>query len=842
MNLSSRPPGAIGPYLNGVFPEVAPGASGAWYLEEVYTEIDIAAPLRIIDFPGTEDVLILCKTGKVWRVNLETQTQSLVLDISDRTVNYSEAGAVSLVLHPEFGDPGHPDKQTLFVFYRYKPQPRVDSHLGYNRLSKFSWDATGQTFDGAREEILIQQYDRNAWHNGGGLFFADGLLYLALGDEGGVEYREGSNQRLNGGLFGGLMRIDVDNDPARSHPIRRQPVANDVPPAGWTDGTFTQGYSIPNDNPWLSAEGERLEEYFALGIRSPYSTHYDPETGTIWLGDVGAGKREEINRVEKGDNLQWNYLEGSEWAGGRPGTIIGKEKPPLFQYGRDLGGCIIGGGVYRGRKFPSLTGRYLFGDYVSDKLMALRTDGGGGAPAAEILLSDFGPEPVDLPASSVISGVHYRPDGDILLTTIAWPFVKGGRILQLRQRDPVPDPPALLSELGVFTDLATLEVGPGILPYAVNAPLWSDRAVKDRWMAIPNDGTFDGPEERIRFSATEDWEFPEGTVFIKHFELPTTTADDGPTTRLETRFFVIARNGTAYGLTYRWNAEQTDAVLQYGATDTTYTVAGAGTQRWDFPGRDQCMTCHNANAGYVLGVKTHQLNGDLTYPGSGATVNQLAYLSEHGVITVPHREWDAFPRAYGLYAEPDSLDLKIRSYLDANCASCHRVGGVSGVTMDLRFHTPLELRNLIDLPTLSQSSGHGNLIVQPGRHWASELWLRDQSRADDRMPPLGSNLVDEDYVRALADWIDGMAYDREAIASFITFPNPSPGWMMLVANADWKSPLQVDVFSLDGKLVHQETHENLQADLRLQRVGRGTFVLRVRDAEGRSASERIVLH
>ncbi|MEL7163335.1 MAG: PQQ-dependent sugar dehydrogenase, partial [Bacteroidota bacterium] len=275
--VSSAPPGAIDPYIDGIFPEITPGFGGSWYLENAFPEVEVAAPVKVINFPSGDDLLVLCKTGRLWRINPETRAQTLILDITDRTVNYSEAGSVSVALHPAFGDPAFPDKQLAFVFYRYKPEPEVQTHLGYNRLSKFAWDASAQRFVEDSEEILIQQYDRNAWHNGGGLFFKDGLLYLALGDEGGPEFRNDSNQRLDRGLFSGLIRIDVDNDPSRSHPIRRQPVANAAPPEGWPTETYTQGYSIPNDNPWQSEAGDILEEFYAIGIRSPYSTHFDAE-------------------------------------------------------------------------------------------------------------------------------------------------------------------------------------------------------------------------------------------------------------------------------------------------------------------------------------------------------------------------------------------------------------------------------------------------------------------------------------------------------------------------------------------------------------------------------------
>ncbi|MEL7163021.1 MAG: hypothetical protein AAFN92_19840, partial [Bacteroidota bacterium] len=339
----------------------------------------------------------------------------------------------------------------------------------------------------------------------------------------------------------------------------------------------------------------------------------------------------------------------------------------------------------------------------------------------------------------------------------------------------------------------------------------------------------------------EDWQFPEGTVFIKHFDLP---AEAGRRTKLETRFFIMAKNNTAYGLTYKWNAEQTDAFLQIGKTEETFpTYVGeeiVGTQRWDFPGRDQCLSCHNSNANFVLGVKTHQLNGDVYYPSLGREENQLRYLSDHNIIDHTYDEGETYPKAYGL-GEFASLDERIRSYLDANCASCHRLGGVSGVTMDLRFHTPLQAKNIVDLPTRSQSSGHDNLLVEPGDHQASELWIRDQSTDENRMPPLARNLVDEAYIEALAEWIDGLADDTDQIATFLTFPNPSDGWMILRANGDLQLPLRIDVFGVNGQLLHTEEHREHVVHLGLQRIGAGTFVVRVRDAAGMEHTRPVVL-
>jgi len=635
--VSPPPPGPIAPYLNGIFPTTAPGIGGSWEYEDILPDIGIASPLRIKEIPNSDDILVLSKLGEVWQINIENQTSKLVLDIKDRSFKKGEAGCVGMELHYNFNSATTLEEQSIFIFYRHKPDPDSWSEKGFNRLSKFTWDSSSETFDASSEEILIQQYDRSTWHNGGGLFFGeDQFLYLTIGDEG-HEFQSESTQSIDRGLFSGVLRIDVDNDSSRSHPIRRQPIANDTPPDGWGD-TFTQGYSIPNDNPWLDESGGILEEFYAIGIRNPYSTFYDRTLNEIWIADVGSSHREEISKVEKSDNLQWPYLEGTFNSDEhqKPTEFIGNEKGIIFEYDRSEGSCIIGGLVYRGETYAGLSEKYIFGDYNSKKIFALSATGNNSDPELQVLKTGFGTLTNILPEDPGITGIHKLSNGDILVAVSGKDFTQAGRIFKLKQNEVVPDPPSRLSELAVFEDLNTLSPIQGMIPYSVNTPLWSDHAAKKRWMSIPNDGDYDLPTEQITFDNFGEWEFPEGTVFVKHFSLSTTTDPSGPQTNLETRFFVVGENQSAYGLTYKWNDEGTDAFLLGGGTSREIEISDNGaviaTQTWDFPSRDQCMSCHTQNANFVLGVKTHQLNGDQYYPSLGEEKNQISFLNQTGLF------------------------------------------------------------------------------------------------------------------------------------------------------------------------------------------------------------------
>lgn len=847
---SPTPPGAIGPYLNGVFPKSAPGEEGSWELEDPIPELSFPAPVRIKAWPGSSEILILCKWGEVWRVSLEDQTRELLLDIKDSVYHKGDAGAVGIALHPKFGDETAPDKQLLFMYYRTNPTLTGWNELGYNRLSKFTWDTSTETFDPDSEKILIQQYDRSSWHNGGAMFFGpDGFLYISSGGEGRNEHQAVSTQQITGGLFSGILRIDVDNDPSRSHPIRRQPTANGTPPNGWDWKTFTQDYSIPNDNPWLDPDGNILEEFYAIGLRSPHAMYFDPETELIWLADVGAGSREEINLVEKGDNLQWPYLEGTleSEVHQKPDPFIGNEKPVYYEYDRTIGSCVMGGSVYYGTQFPELNGKYLFADYRSNKVLALTNKGNQIEPEVETLISNLGGQPVEVPDAPGITGIFPLEDGQVLITIMGDYQDSGspGKIFSLKRKTTVPEPPALLSELGAFTDLSQLTPAKGILPYTVNAPLWSDRALKKRWIAIPNDGNFDSVEEQILFHSNEEWTFPEGTVFIKHFELPQTTDSSGETIRLETRFFIIGENGIGYGLTYRWNEEGTEAFLLGGGASRDFDIyedgAFAFTQTWDFPSRDQCMSCHNANANYVLGVKTHQMNGDQFYPHLGRNMNQLDFFNQAGMFHRDIGRKESYLRSSPIDDASVDLELRIRSYLDANCANCHRQDGVPMLNMDFRFNMPLKLQNIVNFRTQSHSSNPNHLIVKPGSHQSSELWVRDASTEDNRMPPLGRNLVDEVYIDALVEWIGNLPDDYGTFSEMLLFPNPSNGDLAVRISDDWAPPFQLVIQDNAGQFIMEKHADNKSVFLDLVGLPAGLYVLEIMDSQKRRHSEKFVL-
>ena len=312
--------------------------------------------------------------------------------------------------------------------------------------------------------------------------------------------------------------------------------------------------------------------------------------------------------------------------------------------------------------------------------------------------------------------------------------------------------PSLLSQTGAFRDLRTMAPAAGLIPYDLIVPFWSDGAAKVRYMAIPG-GT------RIGFSPTGEWTFPAGSVFVKTFELPIDAAHPQVRRRLETRL-LVRTGGGVYGVTYKWRADGSDADLLTDSLTEQIPVRGAdGTvheQTWYYPGRKDCLTCHNAQTPGVLGPKTRQLDRDVAYPG-GVTDNELRTLNHLGLFTpaISDVQLAQFPRLAPATDAARSLDDRARSYLDANCGHCHRPGGTVA-NFDARYDTPLDRQQLIEGPVLIDQGIDRPRIISPHDIWRSIAFMRADTNGDIRMPPLARNTVDEPGMALLKSWIESM--------------------------------------------------------------------------------------
>ncbi len=752
--------GTIAPFLNGAMPSGVPVTAGDWTAVNAFPNVSFLDPTWVTSLPGTNQLIVASREGYIWSiVNDPTiTTKSVFLDLSAHTQGWSDSGLLGLAFHPQFGQAGSPNRGYIYVYYTYTPVAIVGSAAAppnnrttpaYNRLSRFTVPDGSTVADPHSELVLISQFRTDLWHNGGAMFFGDdGYLYFTNGDGGGSDDEYNLAQKLNLGLFSGVFRIDVDENPTTSHPIRRQPQSASAPPAGWA-ASYSANYSIPNDNPWQDPSGGTLEEYWSLGLRSPHRMTRDPVTGQIWMGDVGQDAWEEVDLVTKGANFQWAYREGNNTGfQPMPSPLIGTDTPPIYTYNHSTGStCVIGGYVYRGSQFSAqLGGKYIFGDNTSNQIWSMVLNG-SSAPTVTPL--------VKLPPGSNYTGglttFGLDSNNELYMCTSG----NTGAIykLQLANQSSTKPIPSLLSQTGAFSDLATLTPAAGIVPYTVTAPLWSDGAAKNRWIALPT-GT------KIGLSVQGDWTFPAGTVFIKHFEIGTNDLDATQRKRLETRLIVRATNGGVYGVTYKWRADNSDADLLVGSLsedETITTATGTRIQSWYYPSQQDCLTCHNANADYVLGVKTRQLNGTLTYP-SGTPDNQLRTLNHLAMLSPALNEPD-IPTYASLANVSDttaSLETRVRSYFDSNCAQCHRPSG-AGTYWDARFDTPLASQGIIDGPLANNLGITNAKVLAPGDVSRSMIRLRMAiSGNQNQMPPLARNTVDTAAVATLDAYINSL--------------------------------------------------------------------------------------
>ncbi len=339
---------------------------------------------------------------------------------------------------------------------------------------------------------------------------------------------------------------------------------------------------------------------------------------------------------------------------------------------------------------------------------------------------------------STAYGLAYRPP----LAGVAMPANVGGSL------------PSTLSATGLFSNTANLTPKAGMIPYTVNSPLWSDNAQKVRWIGLPGNA-------KILFAANGEYAFPGGTVLVKHFDLKVNEVTNAMR-RLETRVLVLdASGGNGYGVTYKWRGDHSNADLVSDAGQseniTITTNGGSRVQSWRYPSRNECLACHTTNAGFVLGPKTRQLNGSYAYPG-GSTDNQLRTWNYLRMFTSDIGEGSiaGLRKMVKVDNTSASLETRVRSYLDANCAMCHRPNGVNS-NWDARFDIAMDQQGIIHGTVLNQLGVNGARVVVPQDLAKSMMHVRMNSNDDSRqMPPLARNVIDTTAVSALAQWIGAL--------------------------------------------------------------------------------------
>lgn len=528
----------------------SPDAPKPFSVQRVYPNLQFKQPVELMAVPGTNKMMILEVTGKLFTFDNDDACEKAELVVDFNPLIDKFRRAYGFALHPEFAT-----NRELFVAYAGDPVARPDG----TRLSRFVVSREEPLrVDPASEEVLMTW--PSGGHNGCAIRFdSKGLLYFSTGDGARPfppdEYNV--SQDLSD-LRSSICRIDVD------HP---------------SDG---RNYSIPVDNPFVNVP-EARGEIFAYGFRNPWRFTIVPETDQILCGDVGWELWELIFDVKRGGNYGWSIFEGPQ-----PVRKDIRQGPtpielPLVAYPHALGQSVTGGHVYRGKDIPELDGVYLYGDYVTGLLWGMRHE--GEQVTWNPILAETG-----LPIITFAE----TPDHETLVVGY------DGGIYQL-----VPNQidqgattfPRKLSGTGLFKDTVEMVPQVGVVRYDLAAISWQATATSEFLLAIPG-------QETIQIARLQrGWQYPTGTVFVKTLSLGNV--------RVETQLLHFdGINWQPYS--YLWNDEQTDAELvnaEGAETQVQYESLDGQvvTTSWKVQNRAQCRSCHGRQNGGAVGFSLENL-------------------------------------------------------------------------------------------------------------------------------------------------------------------------------------------------------------------------------------------
>ena len=683
-------------------------------VEKTFTNLAWKAPIYLIEEPGTDCFLVVLQGGsadnpsRIVRLKDDpaTSDSELFFEVPGRLV-------YSLCF-----DPGYAANGLVFVFSN-GPTGEVERT---DRISSYKVDRQGPyCVDPSSEEIILEW--RSTGHDGGDMVFGtDGMFYLTTGDGTSDSDEWNSGQTLDD-LLGSVLRIDVH---------RR-------------DGK--QPYAVPSDNPFVNTPGARAE-IWAYGLRNPWRMCIDAKNGHLWVGNNGQDLWETAHLVRRGENYGWSVYEGShsfypERRRG-PTPLVA----PTIEHSHAEFRSLTGGVVVHSPKLPELDGAYVYGDYSSGRIWGMKHDGQRVEWHREL-------------ADTSLQIAAFRVDqrGELLIAD------HGGGLYRL-----VPAPksestsqfPLRLSDTGLLASAAEHRVEPGLIPYSVNVSGWTDGAHAERYIALPEGS-------RIEYKSGESWGFSDGTALMETLFLEREPGNPTTRFRVETRI-LLRQQGEWAGYSYRWNDQQTDAVLvdKNGADAQFAQDSASGTRSvtWRFPSRGDCMACHSRAARFVLGLTEAQLNRDHEY--AAARDNQLRALDHIGVFTgglpKPAHELGKLAR---FDAETGDLESRVRAYLHVNCSICHVENGGGNSKMSLSIATARERMNVVGARPQHDTFGIENaMLVAPGDPERSVLVHRLSRRGRGQMPPLVTCHVDERAVKLMRDWISQLKPDKPIVQNW----------------------------------------------------------------------------
>ncbi|MEM7159043.1 MAG: PQQ-dependent sugar dehydrogenase [Myxococcota bacterium] len=374
-------------------------------LQEIANGFD--RPVIAIGHPTEPDRIFVAEQGGTVRILEPGETSApagTFLDIGVSSQNFigAEFGLLGFALHPNFPEDGR-------VYVNFNPPAGSAAELR-TRVSEFTVDAGNPNqVDPSSERIIIDLDQPEANHNGGMIMFgADGYLYIGMGDGGGQNNQFGA-ARNTSVLQSKILRIDVEPDGNDDNPEACAGCA--------VHGPFD--YTIPADNPFVG-NAAFAPEIYAWGARNPWRFAQDPETGLIYMGDVGQNQIEEITLINAGADLGWDSMEGTDCfddpgcdqsAGPNEVNADGITMP-IFEYNHTQGRCSVTGlSVYRSCEVPAWDGVYFYADYCSGDMYAMVWDGTSTTDLGNVLSTN-----------EHVVGNGWNAYGDVLVTTMVGPI------------------------------------------------------------------------------------------------------------------------------------------------------------------------------------------------------------------------------------------------------------------------------------------------------------------------------------------------------------------------------------------------------------------------------------
>ncbi|MBI2804227.1 MAG: PQQ-dependent sugar dehydrogenase [Planctomycetes bacterium] len=761
-----------------------PDGPAPYQVQRVYPDLKMAYPQITHLIPGTDQLLVVTSPNngtstKIYRMKDDPKVNTWDLWFDSGEVVYQ------LAFHPKFAENGY-----VFVGSNGNtPTPMTTTPKGQKagkkktRLTRYTMQTKAPfKINPASEKVIIEVVSDG--HNGAApVFGPDGMMYLTTGDGTSDSDTDLVGQDMST-LLAKVLRIDVDRPAA------------------------PKNYSIPKDNPFINLKGAR-PEIWAVGLRNPWRSCVDEKTGHIWVGQNGQDMWEQAFLVKKGDNYGWSVMEGSH-----PFYLTRKLAPvpltkPTVEHHHSEARSLTGGGVYYGKKYPELVGHYIYGDYSTGKIWAVKHDGAKVVSHREICDSRLTITGFGVDSQGEILIADFQRDKGGLYTFVPTPKEKQTTIF-----------PRKLSESGLFKNVKGHIMQDSLIPYSVNAVLWSDGTAKMRWIGLPKGAQID-------YRKSRGWDLPDQTVIVKSFYLDTIEGDPKSRRWIETRF--LTRQGTEwYGYSYAWNDAETEGTLvESRGADREFTIKTATGQKklnWRYPSRSECMVCHSRAANYVLGFSELQFNHVHTYlpspsgkgannllpsptgrgaGGEGERENQLAVFERLGLFksfnwaSETHdrirKELKAkgrttkeineelaqrtagpgqrTPKSSSLlpfapdkinklvdpYDKTQDLTLRVRSYLHSNCSQCHVEAGGGNSQMELEFTKALTEMRIINVKPVHDTFGLKDAkLVAPGHPERSVLLHRISHRNKGHMPPLATRVVDQQMVDTIREWIRTM--------------------------------------------------------------------------------------